>query len=45
MKRKNSIDMGFFDMYMVQKTRRQDFFSRVNKLIDWDKIEFELNKV
>lgn len=45
MKRKNSIDMGFFDMYMVQKTRRQDFFNRVNKLIDWDKIEFELNKI
>lgn len=37
--------MGFFDMYMVQKTRRHHFFDQINKLIDWDKIEYELNKI
>lgn len=37
--------MGFFDMYMVQKTRRQNFFDSINKLIDWNKIEIELNKI
>jgi hypothetical protein len=46
MKLEKSVNMTFFESYMGQiKTRRSEFFKKVNSIIDWRWLERELDKV
>ena len=46
MKLEKSENMTFFKSYMGQiKTRRSEFFKKVNSIIDWRWLEGELDKV
>jgi hypothetical protein len=46
MKLEKSLNMTFFESYMGQiKTRRSEFFKKVNSIIDWRWLERELDKV
>lgn len=46
MKLKKSGNMTFFETYMGEiKTRRSEFFKKVNVIIDWCSLERELDKV
>jgi len=41
----NRIHMGFFEPWMERKTRRSEFFKRLTEIVEWDRLEHEIDKI
>lgn len=42
---KNNKDMSFSQMFVEKKTRKNSFLNNINKIIDWQPIEKEVNNI